>query len=694
VTRLLLNESRRGPLILVFEDLHWIDTETRHVLDALVNLLPATRILLIVTYRPEFEHRWGNRDHYSQFRIRPLSRDGADDLLTRLVGEDASLKRLKQKLIERTEGNPFFLEETVRSLIDSGKLLGTTGNLRQAEPLENVSIPASVQAVLASRIDRLPTHAKRLLQAAAVIGKDVPLSILEAIMGKMNEELRSSIQWLHQSEFLYEKSFFPELEYTFKHSLTHEVAYAELLQAQRKILHAAVVVAIERIYPHHLAQHVEDLARHALRGEVWDKAAQYLRQAGMQAARRSAHHEALAFFNDALSALHKLPADKEYLEQSIELHFAARNSLWPFSDHTKIFYHLQEAETLAKILDDQRTLGRIASFMIQHHRMAGSPHSALQSAERALAVARELGDFELEVDTNFRAALTCLSLGEYDRAEHFFTENLNALNSGRSYDRPGQPGHPSVLSRTWLAICLAERGRFENAIAYATEAIAIAEKLKDVYSLASALFGSGAVLLHRHEVYFAEQTLEKAAGLCRQYDIPVLERLVMSELGHAKTLQGRLSEAIPLLERAADIDRGSATTGRLALFLVRLGEAYLSAGRLVDASGVCGKALELSQRRSERGHEAWGWRLDAEIKSRSSSEGHYAAISSYCSACSLSEALGMWPLTALATLGRSKAFERVGRAAEAQRDLVAARRCLAKLKMKVSSDMQGLAPIE
>ena len=208
-------------------------------------------------------------------------------------------------------------------------------------------MPATVQAVLAARIDRLPPEDKRLLQAAAVIGKDVPFPLLQAIAELPEEALRRGLAQLQAAEFLYETSLFPELEYTFKHALTHEVAYGSLLQERRRALHARIVEAIEALSADRLAEQVERLAHHALRGEVWDKAVAYCRQAGAKAAARSAYREAVAYFEQALAALRHLPESRETLEQAIDLRLDLRNALIALGELGAIFDHLREAETLA-----------------------------------------------------------------------------------------------------------------------------------------------------------------------------------------------------------------------------------------------------------------------------------------------------------------------------------------------------------
>ena len=241
VKRLLLRESQVQPLLVVIEDLHWIDSETQALLDSLIESLPTARLLLLVNYRPEYQHGWGSKTYYTQLRIDPLPPESAEELLQALLGSDSSLAPLKQLLIARTEGNPFFLEESIRTLVETKFLVGERGSYRLEKTLESTQVPATVQAVLAARIDRLPPDEKRLLQSAAVIGKDVRLGLLQAIADQSEEEISRGLFRLQAAEFLYETSLFPEVEYTFKHALTHEVAYGSLLQERRHVLHARIV---------------------------------------------------------------------------------------------------------------------------------------------------------------------------------------------------------------------------------------------------------------------------------------------------------------------------------------------------------------------------------------------------------------------------------------------------------------------
>ena len=334
--RVLLRESQVQPVLLVFEDLHWIDAETQALLDSLVESLPTARLLLLVNYRPEYQHGWGSKTYYTQLRLDPLPPASADEFLHALLGDDPSLIPLKQLLIARTEGNPFFLEESVRTLVETGVLVGEPGAYRLARPLEGLQVPATVHAMLAARIDRLPPEEKRLLQTAAVIGTDVPFALLQAFAELPEEALYRGLAHLQAAEFLYETRLFPERDFTFKHALTHEVAYSGLLQERRRTLHAHIVEASEVFTGDRVAEQVERLAYHALRGEVWDKALAYCRQAGEKALAQSANREAAGHFEQALSALPHLPDRRNTREQAIDLRLALRTGapptrrVWPY----------------------------------------------------------------------------------------------------------------------------------------------------------------------------------------------------------------------------------------------------------------------------------------------------------------------------------------------------------------------------
>src|SRR5262249_32528111 len=280
----------------------------------------------------------------------------------------------------------------VRTLVETKLLAGERGNYRLVGPIESTEVPATVQAVLAARIDRLPLEEKQLLQSTGVIGKEVPFSLLPPITESTDEELRRGLSHLEEAEFLYETSLFPDLEYTFKHALTHEVAYGSLLHDRQRALHARIVEAIEALYPDRLVEHVERLAHHAVRGEVWEKAFVYLRQAGAKAFGRSANREAAAHFEQALESLERLPESRTGSERGIDVRLQLRGALTVLAEYRRLLDHLRRAQALAETLGDQQRLVRVSSYVSQCLRWTGDLEQARELSQRNVGMAEALGD--------------------------------------------------------------------------------------------------------------------------------------------------------------------------------------------------------------------------------------------------------------------------------------------------------------
>ena len=473
--RLLLRESQVQPLLLVFEDLHWIDAETQALLNSLVESLPTTRLLLLVNYRPEYQHGWGSKTYYTQLRLDSLPSVSADEFLQVLLGNNPSLGPLKQLLIVRTEGNPFFLEESTRTLVEAWGLVGKPDAYRLAKPLEGLQMPATAQAVLAARVDRLPAEEKRLLQTAAVIGTEVPLPLLQAIAELPETALHPSLAHLQAAEFLYELRLFPKRAYTFKHALTHEVVYGSLLQERRQALHAQIVDALETLAGDRRDEQVDRLAQHAFRGQVWATALQYCRQAGARTHARSAYREAVGYWEQALEALTHLPTDRTMLEQAIDLRCELCPVLVPLAQVEQMLTYLRDAETLAIGLGDQRRLGYVYRHIAVGLRLMQDFEPALAYCKRVQVIATALENFDLQVLVNQEMGIIYFELGEYRQAMECLQQNLTTLQGERHHQPLGSTGAPSVMARTWIVQCFIDLGEFADGVTYCNEALQIAE---------------------------------------------------------------------------------------------------------------------------------------------------------------------------------------------------------------------------
>ena len=621
VKRLLLRESEVQPLVVVFEDLHWIDGETQALLDSLVESLPAARLLLLVNYRPEYQHAWGGKTYYRQLRIDPLPPESADELLEALLGADAG-PRPAQAAPDRADGGaipsssrracgPWWRR---RPWPASAAPTGSPG------PSSSLTIPATVQAILAARIDRLAPEDKRLLQAAAVIGKDVPIA---AAPGHRRRAGARGARRARRASRPRSSSTRPGSSRTSStrsstRSRTRSPTQG-LLHDRRRALHARITEAIERLSPERVAEQAERLAHHALRGELWEKAVAYLRQAGLRAMARAANREAIAHLEQALGALRRLPEIRETTELTIDIHIDLRNALVPLGEWARMGEHLHEAEGLARTLGDQHRLARIATFMVLQCLGTGDYDEAVRFGQEALSIARTLGDRSIEVVATSFLGLTHVARGEFSDAATFLERNV-ALEGDLRYERFGTPAIQSAFSGAYLADVLSQLGRFDEAIGHAEAAVRIAEAADHPFTLYFGLFDLGLAHLRRGDLPRATRVLERGLDLCRTWQFVVGTPVVAATLGAAYALAGRADEALPLVAGAVEEFRRRQIHIWPALILLCAGTTYLSAGRIDEAASHAREALALTRRLGARGSEAHALCLAGDVASTGGAE--------------------------------------------------------------------------
>jgi tetratricopeptide (TPR) repeat protein len=665
--RVLLRESQVQPLLLVFEDLHWIDAETQALLDSLVESLPTARLLLLVNYRPGYQHGWGSKTYYTQLRLDPLPPASADEFLQALLGDDPSLAPLTQLLIARTEGNPFFLEESARTLVETGVLVGEPGVYRLAQALPTIQVPATVQAVLAARIDRLPPEEKRLLQTAAVIGTAVPLPLLQAIAELPEAALHRGLAHLQAAEFLYETRLFPEQEYTFKHALTHEVAYGSLLLERRRELHARIVEAIETLHRGRLGGEIERLAHHALRGELREKAVHYLRQAGLKAAAQSALLDARAWLEQSLGVLEVLPECQSTLEQAFEIRLELRTVLMQLGQIRSVLECLREAEALAERLNDDRRRGRVCAFATTIQSQHGELDEALVSGTRALEIARRFGDVRLRILTTTYLELVHYYRGEYERVVELATDNLAALPADWVYEDFGSTAPASVFDRHWLVLSLAQLGRFAEAAEYEAEAIRLAEPTHHAFTVGVAYRAAGTLHLLKGDWAKARSLLEHGIAVARTGNVVVHLPWAVAPSAWALAQLGETSEALNRLQEGEQLVERQAARGIVAYrtwAYHALGHACLLLGRLDEARRLGDRAVEFSP--GHHGFAAHALHLLGDIVTHPDRFDARSGEAHYRQALALAEPRSMRPLVAHCYLGLGRLYGQTGRGEEAR----------------------------
>ena len=455
---------------------------------------------------------------------------------------------------------------------------------------------------------------------------------------------------LQAAEFLYETRLFPDLAYTFKHALTHEVAYGSILQERRRTLHAGIVETLERLAPERVAEQVDLLAHHALRGEVWDKAVAYGRQAGTRAMARSAYREAVTAFEQALVALQHLPESRARHEQAIDIRLDLRSALLPLGEDARMFDHVCAAEPLAEALGDPYRLGLVSYNLCYSFSAMGDHERAIAAGQRALALATASGAVDLHIMTQTRLGLVYYAAGDFREALHVSRRVVASLEGKPVPARFGQLALSSVTSRIISAQCLADMGAFAEGMVMAEEAVQIAEAVKQPYSIVIALIGVGFLYRCQGDLSHAISVLQRTLALCQETNIPRWVPLTASTLGVAYALSGRTTEALPLLtqtiEHVAAGRHGGAHGGVRSRTLAELSEALLLVGRVEDASALAEQLLELSRTHPGRGYQAQAFRLLGDIAMHRDPLESELAAAHYQQALALAEAPGMRPLQA------------------------------------------------
>jgi tetratricopeptide (TPR) repeat protein len=430
------------------------------------------------------------------------------------------------------------------------------------------------------------------------------------------------------------------------------------------------VETIERLYPDRLSEHVERLAHHAFRGEAWGKAVTYLRQAGAKAFARSAHREALAYFEQALTALTHLPETRETREQAIDVRFELRHSLFPLAAWGRIEGYLREAELLARNLDDQRRLGWVSGYMCSHYLQTGGHATQVRMfAQRVEAIGETLSDVPLQVAAQYYHIMACYLAGDYRGTEHVCRRLIQSLQGERTRERFGVATFPAVLSRAYLARTLAERGAFEEGDAHGQEAIRLAEAVDHPYSLIFACLFLAYLNSVRGELSQAARLLERAVAQSREWNITFLSPIGTASLGHVYAWSGRIGEGVTLLQQAMTAHESEGIGYFRLISVVQLGEAYLLADQVENARACADRAVMLARQRGERGHEAWALRLLGETASHHHRPDVATAEAHYGAAMALASELGMRPLVARCHLGLGMLYRKINRGEQAQAEL-------------------------
>jgi class 3 adenylate cyclase/tetratricopeptide (TPR) repeat protein len=667
-------------MVLAYEDLQWVTADTKSWLERLVRELPP-RTLLVLTYRSDHDVSSLVMPDTMEARLDGLEPSATRALITAMLGDDRSLDALKDELPRRSGGNPLFIEELVRSLIESRSLVGEPGHYRMDSPHEIGEIPRTVRAVLAARIDRLGRIDKHVLQALAAVGDVASVGLLSTVLDDPADEIRKCLRRLQTAGLLIERTEGEHLSYEFKHSLMQAVAYDSLLHERRRELHLRILEAIGT------SRDFDVLARHAVLGEAWDRALSYLHDAGRAALANFAEADAVSYFERALEVLRHLPSKKESLETAIDLRFDLRNALVPLGKHQRVLEVLREAERLADYLRDDRRLAQILASVSNCYGNIGRADLALGAAERSLILGGRIGETRMLVLGHLSVGEIHRTLGDYRKARSSLARVLDLLGPGEEQDRQGQVGLPSVRARSHLAWTLAELGDFPGAHAAAEEGLRLADASGHAYTIAHGCLGLGGVRLRQGEFQAAIPILTR--GLAATERVPGLRPPIAADLGVAYARCGNIEEGLINLHAAVDGAKSMGRMSRLPLMLVKCGEIHLLASDRAEARELAETALRLAMQQKERGNEVYARHLFAKIEMDSDGAERF-----YREALDLATEIGMAPLAARCHAGLAIFYTRMSRHDAAESHLAQARAMFRSMGMRFWLDRLQAATVE
>ncbi|AQV93535.1 zinc-ribbon domain-containing protein [Cupriavidus necator] len=607
ITRLLVRESHNQPLELLFEDLQWLDNETEAFLDVLVDHLPGARILLLLNYRPEYQHDWRAKDHYTQLRLDPLGQVEAGQLLAALLGEDATLMPLKTLIMEKTEGNPFFMEEVVQTLFEEKVLQGEPGHCRIEKTPTALHIPTTVQGVLAARIDRLPRAEKDLLQSLAVIGKEFPYSLIQRVVAQPDDPLHRLLTELEAGGFIYERPAFPDTEYTFKHALTQEVAGSSLLTEQRTALHERTAHAIETLFHHQLKDYYSELARHYSLSGNDPKAVEYLLATGQQAVQRSAYHEAIRQLNAALALLKRQPDTPERARQELALRLAigpaliaARGFASPEVEAT-----YSRALVLCSQVGETPQRFRTQVGLRTYFSLRAEHAKAYQLGKQLLGLARNAQDPELLAEAHISLGTTLYYSGKFTAAAAHLQNALERYAKAPHYDHINFHGvDPEVRALSISALVLWCVGYPDQASRNAQGSLALARKLSHPFSLAHSLSFVAELHQFRRDPRLTQEYAEAGIALSTEQGFPFWLAWTTILRGWALAEQGQQQEGIAQMRQGLAAYQATGATLGYSHFQALLAQAYGHMGQIESGLSALAEAKDAVERVGERYCEA------------------------------------------------------------------------------------------
>jgi len=601
---LFIRLSQEAPVVLVVEDLHWVDKTSEDFLTYFIGWLTNSRILLILLYRPDYTHPWANRSYYMRLGLDELAMTARQQLLESLLPGSPVSGDLRDFILSRAGGNPLFIEELTSALREK-KYIGRTNEAYVlAKKTSEIQVPDTVQGIIAARIDRLPEDLKRTLQVASVIGREFPFSILEFIVGdrdSIRAHLKEYLQDLQGLELLHKESLFPELKYLFKHALVQEVAYNSLLIKRRKEIHGNIGSAIETLYADRLEEFYEMLAYHYARSEHARRAYTYLKLSGSKAAKNSALWESFRFFREAIEVLNSLPQDKYTHKEQIEvclLMVSPMISLGFPEDSLRI---LEQGEKLCGDSGDAKCLTTLLSMIGLYHSVKGNPLLGVKYNEDCLRIAETEADVNLIAPVAFDLCSNYAARGEFLKIVDVAPRVLTLLEQGDKQSECFDRGYNVYTALSaFYAFATGYLSNFAQAKLVFQKGLSAAQDIENLYSLGLTETLYGYLFCHEGNGKEALTHFTKSIHYLEKGQIFVLLGLAWSGVGWSHYFMGESKIGLPFVEKGLKIHSDAGISYDLSVHYFFLAAMHLELGNMETAHTHVREAIRLAEKNDER----------------------------------------------------------------------------------------------
>ena len=606
--RIVLKGSEIRPLIIAYEDLHWMDKSSEDALKYIMESIPGARVLMIFTYRPEYVHSWGGRSYHSQITLNRLSNRESLLMFAHLLGTKKIERELEDLILMKTEGIPFFIEEFVKSLKDLQFIQKKENTYCITEGIRAVTIPSKIQEVIMSRIDKLPDGAKSLIQAFSVAGREISHALIKTVMELPENELLNRLSALKDSELLYERGIYPQSDYIFKHALTQEVAYDSLLIEKRKELHEKIGKSIEDAYCDRLNDYYETLSYHYSRSNNYKKSYKYLKLAGQKAICSYSFFEAFNFFKDALDTLNRTPPTEQIIKEQIDIRLLLSDCLYPLGYPKDSMQVFEDGKKLSEEAKDKRSAADFQRKIGYYYGNEGKHLLAIKYMEESLQEIKRIDDFDLMVQITSELCILYGRTGQFFKVIGIAPSILKLVE--RKKEKLDLFGITAVSHARLISVyglSLGMLGRFIEGKTFLEKGLLAATEIRDKFIMAVCEMHYGYYSIFKGDPKSSIEHLQNAINYWRKMESTWALSWTHSFLGYAYYLFDDLDAAREQAELGLSMESSTEFKAFSCAQYWILSEILIETGKQEEAQTHIQEALQRSQKYNEGCWEGLSW---------------------------------------------------------------------------------------